>query len=183
MALQGGQPGHFKGARTGTSPRVVSDSTTQTLSHSGNGDLADAFFSALGEAKPARKRRERASKIITDLTAEGFDESTIREACRLAGERKARGPDLLPHLVGEAFGIVEARAAEDARARQARERAQAAAEVERATVEQRLAVLDGLPLPEQNDVVLRARMTLPEGASEAVVRGLAAALAARGGAP
>lgn len=81
-----------------------------TLSHSApNGEaLADAFFAALGEDKPAKKRRERALGIIHELTAEGFTADAIREACRLAGERGARGPDLLPYLIGEAHSRLEA---------------------------------------------------------------------------
>jgi hypothetical protein len=56
-------------------------------------------------------------RIIDDLTAEGFDADAIREACKLAGERGARGPDLLPYLAGEAAEIV-------ARRGQARKRAE-----------------------------------------------------------
>ena len=108
----------LQGCQSGTSLERSQDSTTHTLSHSAPArDLTDAFFAAIGEQKPAAKRRERAVRIIDDLTAEGFDADAIREACKLAGERGARGPDLLPYLAGEAAEIV-------ARRGQARKRAE-----------------------------------------------------------
>lgn len=101
--------------QSGTSLERSQDSTTQTLSHSAA--LTEAFFAAIGESRTSAKRRERAVRIIDDLTAEGFDADAIREACKLAGERGARGPDLLPYLAGEAAEIV-------ARRGQARKRAE-----------------------------------------------------------
>ena len=133
---------------------------------SNNGHLSDAFFSAIAESKPSKKRRERALVIINDLTAEGFSEEVIHQAIRLAAERGARGPDLLPHVVGEAHATLEAREAEAA---QRAERI-AAHEEERERLEaefqEELAAVEALPRQERDRLEAQCRTNLPPDISE-----------------
>lgn len=156
-----------KGTKNDASHRTTSDRTTQTLSHSA--DLADAFFAAIGESRPSAKRRERACKIIDDLTAEGFDADAIREACRLAGERGAKGPDLLPHLVGEAAEIVARRGQARKRAEQVQEAAATADRQHQADT----SAVDALSASERARYEQQAReaLRIPQDRDSAVVQG------------
>ena len=139
-----------------------------------NGALTGAFFATLGVRKPSAKARERAARIITDLTAEGFTAEALQEAFRLAADRGARGPDLLPYLVGEAQAIVERR-----KARQARAQAPTQAAEDRHRED--LARVDRLTPAERGELEAQARATLGidrdrNGATvEAVVQGWIAA--------
>jgi DNA-binding transcriptional MerR regulator len=140
----------------------------ETLSPNGD-PLADAFFESIGEAKPAKIRRERAVEIINGLKAEGFAEEAIREACRLAGERGARGPDLLPHVIGEAHERVEAQRQAEATAtarRQADERQQERARTE---FESELAAVENLDAETRARLEAECRASLPAGASEGMI--------------
>ena len=182
LAGQGGQRRTVKAASSGRSLRVVDSEVEQqkTLSHMPrNGEaLAEAFFAAVGEPKPSSKRRERTLGIIHDLTTEGFSSEAIREACRLAGERGARGPDLLPYLVGEAHSILEAQAA--SRTKQAQLVAVAEHGQQEAGERHRegLALVEALTAEERAELEAQARVALgfdPERhngpASQAVVVG------------
>ncbi len=153
--------------QSGTSLERSQDSTTQTLSHSA--DLAAAFFAAIGEQRPATKRRERAVRIIDDLTAEGFDADAIREACRLAGERGAKGPGLLPHLVGEAAEIVARRG----QARVKAEKIQLAAATADRQHQADTSAVDALSASELAMYEQQAReaLRIPPDRDSAVVRG------------
>ena len=52
---------------------------------------------AVVQAKPSPEQQARAIQILDRLTAQGYSEDAIREACRLAGERGARrGLDCCP---------------------------------------------------------------------------------------
>ena len=161
-------------ASFGAPHRVVdSDLTTQTLSHKGNGEaLAHAFFLAIGEAKPSKARREKAIKTVNGLRAEGFSEEAIQEAIRLAGERGARGPDLLPHLVGEAHSNVEARSRAEAEAGRRQALAGAARERREAEFRAELEAVDKLPKAKRKRLEAEARAALPEDLSD----GMAAAI-------
>jgi DNA-binding transcriptional MerR regulator len=170
-----------KSANSGAPLRVVdSDVDDNTLSHRGNGEaLADAFFAAIGEAKPARARRERALGIVNDLTAEGFTEEAIREACRLAGERGARGPDLLPHLIGEAHERTEVRTAQATRRRQIADEGEAQLSLDEASLRATLAAVEALPAADRERLEAECRAALPvkvsEGMAAAVLPGMMAA--------
>jgi hypothetical protein len=149
---------------------INQDSTTQTLSHTATETdaLTATFFTAIGENKPAKKRRERAQQIIGELLNEGFAAPVIEEACRLAKERGARGPDLLPHLVGEAHASVQATVlqaqqwAQDA----ATARAQGIAAEEAGRRD--LAMLDALAPERQRELEQEARAHLPGGGTREI---------------
>jgi hypothetical protein len=160
-----------KDARSCASHRVVdSDVTTQTFSHRGNGAaLADAFFASIGEAKPAKARRERALGIINGLTAEGFTEEAVREACRLAGERGARGPDLLPHVIGEAHERIEARTAQATRRQQIASEGEAQLSLDEASLRAELAAVEALPAADRDRLESECRAALPATVSEGMV--------------
>ncbi len=174
MALQGGHKRHFKRAKSGPPSRVVESSevTTENLSHT----VSDAFFAAIGEQRPAKRRRERCVSTVNDLLAEGFSEDAIREACRLAGERGARGPELLPHLVGEAVARLEKRASSSARQRAVA----AAAATPAVDVDADLAAVALLPVSERERLERECRERLPEDLSKAMAeRVLPGMIAAR----
>ena len=128
-------------------------------------------------SKPAAKARERASLVIADLTAEGFTAEALQEAFRLAADRGARGPDLLPFLVGEGQAAVERRKAQQAHQQQAQAPTQAAEDRHR----EDLARVDRLTPTERSELEAQARATLGidrdrNGATvEAVVQGWIAA--------
>ena len=154
-------------AKNGRSLKDVKDVEVKdnTLSHRGNG-LVEAFFSAIGESKPSKKRRERAILTINDLTTQGFSEEVLQEAIRLAAERGARGPDLLPHVVGEAHSRIEAREVETTR----RAQHMVAHEEERERLEaefkDELAAVEMLPQDEREELEAQCRTSLPPTISE-----------------
>ena len=150
-----------------TSPPKNRGTRTDLLSHAA--DLADAFFTAIGESRTSAKRRERAVKIIDDLTAEAFDADAIREACRLARERGAKGPDLLPHLVGEAAEIVARRGQARAKAEKIQEAAATADREHQADT----SAVDALSASERAMYEQQAReaLRIPPDRDSAVVRG------------
>lgn len=171
VAGLGGQKWPVKAANNGRSHTKGLDLTTQdSLSHTEAPELAVAFFDAIGEGKPSEKRRERALQIINDLTAEGFDVPTIREAIRLAGERGARGPDLLPHVVGEAHERILARGKRKARAAEitALDEGQQQAAAEQFSEE--LQAVEALPMGERARLEQECRERLPVGISEGMAR-------------
>ncbi|MBC7286519.1 MAG: replication protein [Armatimonadetes bacterium] len=65
--------------------------------------LATLFFEVLGQNRVARKKRERAVQIISELLTEGFSQEEIRAAIHLAAERQARDAGILPYVIGEAL--------------------------------------------------------------------------------
>jgi len=143
-----------------------SDSTTQTLSHTSESALTDLLFQALGERKPAGKKRERASKVIDDLLTEGFSEAAIKEAIRLAGERGARGPDLLPYVIGEAHELTETRVAEEQQEQQFRAMAEKERQAREKEYQDRLAAVDALPPAERARLEKEVRASLKVRVSE-----------------
>lgn len=175
LAGQGGQPHPLQAANSGRSLNRNQDSMNQTLSHSAPAaELAEEFFAALGEDHPARKRRERAVLIIHGLLQEGFDAATVRAATALAVSRQARGPELLPHLVGEAHTrSTEALRRETATTQSAHEQAQADAERQA-----RYDALDALSEAQLQELYAEGRAAMPylgEGAgSLAALRAWAA---------
>jgi len=159
-----------KAVKTERSHRVVdSDVTTQTLSHRGNGAaLADAFFEAVGEAKPAKKRRERALEVVNSLTAEGFSDDAIREACRLAGERGARGPDLLPHVIGEAHERIATRTVQAAQRQGIAAAAEEQLTLDEASLRAELAAVEALPETQREHLEAECLAALPTTVSAAM---------------
>ncbi len=164
LAGQGGKSGRSLIEQDSKRPKTLSQNAPNCEA------LADAFFAALSEEKPARKRRERALVIIEDLTTEGFDEPTLREAIRLAAQRGARGPDLLPHVVGEAREIVLARGKRKAKAEQtaAMNEQQQRQAAERFS--QELQAVDALPPGDRDRLERECRQRLPAGISEGMAK-------------
>jgi len=143
-----------------------SDSTTQTLSHTSESALTDLLFEALGERKPAGKKRERAARIINDLLTEGFSEAAIKQAIRLAGERGARGPDLLPYVIGEAHELAEGHATEERQEQQFRDMAEAERQTREKAYQDRLAAVEALAPKERERLEREVRASLKVRVSE-----------------
>ena len=64
-------------------------------------DLADSFLRSVGYPKPSRVKRERTSRILKRLTTEGYSIDELRVACTVAASLGARGPELIPHVIGQ----------------------------------------------------------------------------------
>jgi len=66
-------------------------------------DLAQDFLRSIGYAKPAPAKRERTVRILRELQREGqYTLEELQAACRIAVSMGARGPELLPHVIGKA---------------------------------------------------------------------------------
>jgi hypothetical protein len=186
LAGLGGQNWPVQAANIGRSYRVVEsrDVKEDTLSHSAPA-LVAAFFAAMGEAKPAKQRAQRALKVINGLLAEGFGEDTIREACTLAGARGARGPDLLPHVIGEAHERIQARAVQTTRRRKITAATEAQVTLNEASLEAGLEAVQALPATDRARLERECRAALPPSLSEAmaaaVLPGMMAARLRTGG--
>lgn len=180
LAGLGGQIWPVQAAKTGRSSRVVEsrDVKEETLSHSTLA-LTAAFFDALGEAKPSRKRRERALKIITGLTNEGFSQEAIQEACALAGARGARGPDLLPYVIGEAHERIRTRTEQATRRRKIAAITETQITLNEASMEMDLQAVEALSADQRAHLEKECRAALPPTLSEtmaaAVLPGMMAA--------
>lgn len=133
----------------------IQDSLSQTPD-----SLADTFLQAIGEPKPAKKRRERVIQVINALTAEGFTPEAIGEACRLARERGARGPELLPYLVGEAAERVEHRNKTRRRQAELAETERQDEQVAEERYHEGMVLLEGLTPKERADLEAEARLAL-----------------------
>jgi hypothetical protein len=65
-------------------------------------DLAAGFLRSIGYRKPARAKSERTVQILRDLTdKERYDLDDLRTACAIAVSMGARGPELIPHVIGK----------------------------------------------------------------------------------
>ncbi len=96
----------FKTERPGgfTTEPTREDSTRQdyTLT-SGLPELATQFLQSIGYHKPARTKSERTLKVLSNLAhSEGYDLDDLRAACVIAASMGARGPELIPHVIGKA---------------------------------------------------------------------------------
>jgi hypothetical protein len=66
-------------------------------------DLAQDFLHSIGYAKPAPAKRERTVRILRELQQKGqYTPEDLQAACRIAASMGARGPELLPHVIGKA---------------------------------------------------------------------------------
>ena len=111
-------------------------------------------------------------EIIHSLLSEGFSEEAIGEAIRLAGERGARGPDLLPHVVGEGHRNVEARSRAEAERAKRAEVDGVERERRETKFRQELQAVNALPKAKRAKLEAEARVALPEDLSD----GMAAAI-------
>jgi hypothetical protein len=70
----------------------------------GVAELSGAWFEAIGERRPSVQKRESVYRIIGNLLEQGYTDTEIRAACGLAVKRGAKGPGLLPFIIGEVGG-------------------------------------------------------------------------------
>jgi hypothetical protein len=80
------------------------DSTREdsTLSHSLS-ELAQQFLAAIGYSRAAGVKRERTLRILEGLQHDGhYTLDELRAACEIAASMGARGPELIPHVIGKA---------------------------------------------------------------------------------
>ena len=71
-------------------------------------ELAQGFLRDIGYPKPSRTKRERALRIFSTLTTDdGYSLEELRAACDIAVSLGARGPELVPHVVGQEMDAVD----------------------------------------------------------------------------
>lgn len=72
-----------------------------TLSHALE-ELARKFLLAIGYTKPAPAKREKTTRILWDLhQRERYTLDELITACEIAASMGARGPELIPHVIGK----------------------------------------------------------------------------------
>jgi hypothetical protein len=65
-------------------------------------DLACGFLRAIGYNKPSRPKRERTIRILSTLmNDDGYSFHEVETACEIAVSLGARGPELIPHVIGQ----------------------------------------------------------------------------------
>jgi len=65
-------------------------------------ELARDFLEAIGYDKPAAAKREKAVRILRSLQEkDGYTLDELETACKVAASIGARGPELLPHVIGK----------------------------------------------------------------------------------
>jgi len=66
-------------------------------------ELALSFLQSIGYPKPAGVKRERTIRILQGLIeTDGYSLEELRAACQIAASMGARGPELIPHVIGKA---------------------------------------------------------------------------------
>lgn len=64
--------------------------------------VAHEFLAGIGYSRPSRAKRERAIRILSVLqTEDGYSLEELRTACEIAVALGARGPELIPHVIGQ----------------------------------------------------------------------------------
>lgn len=76
------------------------DVTKRKLTNKQLATLATDFLVAIGYAKPSPAKRERTIRILAGLLNNGFTLDDLRTACNIAASMGARGPELIPHVIG-----------------------------------------------------------------------------------
>jgi hypothetical protein len=116
--------------------------------------LAGGFLAAIGYAKPSRAKRERTIGILRRLHVEdGYSLEVIQAACRIAASMGARGPELIPHVIGKQ----EARQDEPEVGKRLAEAEQAARE----TWEAQATRFDALSETDRRHLIQRAKASNP----------------------
>ena len=116
--------------------------------------LAREFLQRIGYAKPASAKRQRTLEILRDLQeVDGFSLDELRTACDIAAAMNARGPELIPHIIGRGIAAapesgVGKRLARDQDAERTRWRALTAE-------------FEALPDHEQHELIGQARQSNP----------------------
>ncbi len=89
------------GGRSGHSARDEERAESADALYDG---LARSFLRSIGYSKPASAKRQRAVQILRDLQEEGnYSLDELQAACEIAASMGARGPELIPHVIGKAL--------------------------------------------------------------------------------
>ena len=64
--------------------------------------MALDFLRAIGYKKPSKAKRERALRIMKGLLDDDYTTEDVEAACGIAASLGARGPELIPHVIGQA---------------------------------------------------------------------------------
>ena len=93
-----GQKSAIQGPRTAETPTEREEPLTLPLD-----DIARRFLKAIGYVKPATAKRERTIRVLRGLQREGsYTAEELQAACEIAASMGARGPELIPHVIGRA---------------------------------------------------------------------------------
>ena len=94
------------GGSSGSEPTRTDSTREDSTLSAAFADLAQSFLQAIGYSKPAATKRERAIRILRGLHQEGqYTLEELQAACRIAASMGARGPELIPHVVGKATAL------------------------------------------------------------------------------
>ncbi|MBM3497056.1 MAG: replication protein [Armatimonadetes bacterium] len=116
-------------------------------------ELAASFLGTIGYPKPSRAKCERTLRVLTALHTEGYTPDELRMACTVAASLGARGPELIPHVVGQG-------PRETAESRMGKRVAESQAE-ERSRWEAQTAQFEALPPEDQQRLMQQARALNP----------------------
>jgi len=116
-------------------------------------ELADSFLRSIGYPKPSRAKSERTLRVLHDLTDEAYTLDELRMACTVAAALGARGPELLPHVIGQ-------RTRDEAGTEIGKRLAESQAE-ERSRWEEQRTQFEALPEAEQQRLIQQARALNP----------------------
>jgi hypothetical protein len=93
-------PGGFGSKPTRTDSTRENSTLTPDLSA-----LALRFLQSIGYARPAQTKRERTLQVLSRLAEDdGFSLEELAAACKIAASMGARGPELIPHVIGRTAG-------------------------------------------------------------------------------
>jgi DNA-binding transcriptional ArsR family regulator len=68
--------------------------------------LASDFLRRIGYAKPSKAKRERTLRVLAQLIDnDGYTLDETQAACEVAASLGARGPELIPHVIGKATAL------------------------------------------------------------------------------
>jgi hypothetical protein len=111
-------------------------------------ELARDFLASIGYPRPSQAKRERTIHILTQLnTHDGYSLDELQTACEIAVAVGARGPELIPHVIGQDTDPdIEVG-----------ERVAAQESAERDRWEGLAEEFDGLPEKRQHDLLVQAR--------------------------
>ncbi|MBM3475568.1 MAG: replication protein [Armatimonadetes bacterium] len=132
----------------------IQETVRQETEQGSLSDLAAVFLANIGYAKPSRAKSERTLRILQRLHVEDeYSLEVIHTACRIAASMGARGPELIPHVIGRqepppaepGVGKRLAQAEEEARARW----------------ETQAARFDSLPEGDKQELIRRAKASNP----------------------
>jgi len=116
--------------------------------------MAREFLKAIGYAKPAGVKKERTVRVLQELQREGdYTLDELRAACEIAASMGARGPELIPHVIG--------RTAPTYPEAEVGERLSQQEEQERIRWQSLAAQFEALPHNEQQELLAAARSSSP----------------------